>query len=66
MQGFETYFPSQAQQVNTQTGFPDQKSDLPLESDKSTNCHQKVQKLIEPSERTVFSCSPLACSPEID
>ena len=25
---------SQTQQVNTQTGFPDQKSDLPLESDK--------------------------------
>lgn len=34
---------SQTQQVNTQTGFPGQKSDLPLESDKSTNCHQKVQ-----------------------
>ena len=34
---------SQTQQVNTQTGFPDQKSDLPLESDKSTNCYQKVQ-----------------------
>lgn len=25
---------SQTQQVNTQTGLPDQKSDLPLESDK--------------------------------
>lgn len=35
---------SQTQQVNTQTGFPDQKSDLPLESDKSTGCHHKGTK----------------------
>ena len=34
---------SQTQQVNTQTGFPDQKSDLPLESDKSTISYQKAQ-----------------------
>ncbi len=34
---------SQTQQANTQTGFPDQESDLPFESDKSTRCHQKVQ-----------------------
>lgn len=57
---------SQTQQVNTQTGFPDQKSDLPFELDKSTRCHHKGAKPIEPSERAVFSCSPLVCSPEID
>lgn len=32
---------SQTQQVNTQTGFPDRKADLPLESDKSARCHHK-------------------------
>ena len=57
---------SQTQQVNTQTGFLDQKSDLPIESDKSTRCHHKGTKPMEPSERAVFSCSPLVFSPEID
>ena len=57
---------SQTQQVNTQTGFPDQKSDLPLESDKSTRCHHEGTKPKEPSERAVFSCSTLIFSPEID
>ena len=33
---FVTSKQSQTQQVNTQTGFSDLKSDLPLESDKST------------------------------
>ena len=55
MQVFETYFPSQTQQVNTQTGFPDQKSDLPLESDKSTNCYQKVFEIpLFPLQATTY------------
>ena len=57
---------SQTQQVNTQTGFPDRRSDLPLESDKSTRCHHEGTKLKEPSERAVFSYSPLILSSDTD
>ena len=57
---------SQTQQVNTQTGFPDRRSDLPLEADKSTRCHHEGTKPKEPSERAVFSYLPLVFSPEID
>lgn len=50
---------SQTQQVNTHTGSPDQKSDLPLESDKSTNSYHKVQIRWNRPKGRIFHFTPV-------
>ena len=50
---------SQTQQVNTQTGFPDQKSDLPLESDKVPILTKRYE-----TDRTVRKGGFFVCTPE--